>query len=108
VADAADAFEHALRLEPSSPAARRNLGQIRLEQGRALLEARRYAEAASELENALALVPDSAVVHNDLGVALASLHQVGEAAAHFRTAVGLDPRFDEARRNLSAAEAVLR
>jgi hypothetical protein len=33
----------------ASPAARQNLGQIRHEQGRALLEARRFRDAAAEL-----------------------------------------------------------
>ena len=58
--DAARAFAAALRLEPASPAARQNLGQIRHEQGRALLEARRFRDAAAELRGAVALLPQSA------------------------------------------------
>jgi Flp pilus assembly protein TadD len=108
VTDAVSAFETALRLEPASPAARQNLGQIRLEQGRALLEARRFGDAAAELQQAIALLPSSAAAHNDLGVALASVHDVAAAAAQFRQAVVLNPDFVEARRNLTAAEALMR
>ena len=53
VEPAVHAFEAALRLEPASPAARQNLGQIRHEQGRALLEARRFLAAAAELREAI-------------------------------------------------------
>ena len=108
VTEAAEAFETALRLEPASAAARQNLGQIRLEQGRALLEARRFGEAAAELRQAIAMLPSSAAAHNDLGVALASEHDVAAAAAQFRQAVVLNPDFVEARRNLTAAEALMR
>ncbi|HET9269190.1 MAG TPA: fused MFS/spermidine synthase [Vicinamibacterales bacterium] len=108
VADAVRAFETALRLEPGSPAARQNLGQIRHEHGRALLEARRFEDAAVELREAAALLPSSAAAHNDLGVALASVNDVAAAAVQFRQAVGINPDFEEARRNLTAAEALLR
>jgi Flp pilus assembly protein TadD len=108
VHEAARAFEQALRLEPDSPAARQNLGQMRHEQGRALLEARRFGDAAAELWQAIALLPSSAAAHNDLGVALASVNDVVAAAAQFRQAVGLNPDFVEARRNLDAAEALMR
>ena len=108
VDDAVHAFETALRLEPESRAARQNLGQIRHEQGRALLDARRFQAAAAELREAIALVPSSAEAHNDLGVALASVHDVTAAAVEFRQAVRLNPDFVEARRNLDAAEALMR
>jgi len=108
VPEAAEAFETALRLEPASAAARQNLGQIRLEQGRALLDARRFGDAAAELRQAIALLPSSAAAHNDLGVALASVNDVAAAAAQFRQAVVLNPDFVEARRNLTAAEALMR
>jgi spermidine synthase len=108
VGDAVQAFETALRLEPESPAARQNLGQIRLEQGRAHLEARRFHDAAAELRGAVALLPASPAAHNDLGVALASVNEVAAAAAQFRLAMALDPDFLEARRNLIAAEALMR
>jgi spermidine synthase len=108
VGSATRAFEAALRLEPASAAARQNLGQIRHEQGRSLLEARRFRDAAAELREAIVLLPASATAHNDLGVALASVNEVAEAAEHFRAAVALNPDFVEARRNLSAAAALVR
>jgi len=108
VDDAVRAFETALKLEPQSPAARQNLGQIRHEQGRALLDARRFQDAATDLREAIALLPESAAAHNDLGVALASVNDVAAAAAQFRQAVVLNPDFVEARRNLTAAEAMMR
>jgi spermidine synthase len=96
-------FQNALSKDPRSPNARANLGQIRLEQGSALLGSRRYADAAATLRAAIDLMPDSAEAHNDLGVALASMGRIGEATAHFQRAVSLKPDFAEARRNLEQA-----
>jgi Arc/MetJ-type ribon-helix-helix transcriptional regulator len=96
-------FQNALGRDPRSPNARANLGQIRLEQGSALLESRRYADAAEALRAAVDLMPDSAEAHNDLGVALASMGRVSEATVHFQRAVSLKPDFAEARRNLERA-----
>jgi Flp pilus assembly protein TadD len=70
-----------------------------------LLEAHRYADAAVEFREALALLPDSAGVHNNLGVALASMGRVADAREHFSRALELQPDFAEARRNLAAATA---
>jgi tetratricopeptide (TPR) repeat protein len=103
VEEAVREFQEALRKDPSSTNARANLGQIRYEQGAALLESRRYADAAALLRAAVDLLPDSAEAHNDLGVALASMGQVGEATEHFRRAVSLQPDFAEARKNLEQA-----
>jgi hypothetical protein len=36
------------------------------------------------------------------------MRQVAEAASHFRVAVGLEPGFAEAQRNLASAEAIAR
>ncbi len=96
-------FQTALGKDPASATARANLGQIRLEQGSALLEARRYGDAAATLRTAVDLMPDSAEAHNDLGVALASTGRVSEAAVYFQRAVSLKPDFAEARRNLALA-----
>ncbi len=108
VADAARAFEEALRRDPQSPAARSNLGQIRLEGGAALVAARRFAEAAVELRRAVEMLPESAEAHNDLGVALASIGQVAAALPHFQRAVDIQPDFTEAQQNLAAAGRTLR
>ena len=91
---------------PDSEEMRGVLADARLalyERGETLLEAGRFADAAAQFREALATMPDSAAVHNNLGVALASAGDLAGAASHFREAVGLDPRFPEARRNLAVA-----
>jgi lipoprotein NlpI len=47
-------------------------------------------------------MPDSADVHNNLGVALASEGHVTEAVDHFNAALKLRPEFSDAQRNLAA------
>jgi spermidine synthase len=108
VADATRAFEEALRRNPASAAARSNLGQIRLENGAALVDARRFPEAEVELRQAVEMLPGSAEALNDLGVALASTGQIAAALPYFRRAVEIQPTFAEAQRNLAAAETALR
>jgi tetratricopeptide (TPR) repeat protein len=51
-------------------------------------------------EEALAAGPPSAAVHNNLGIALATLGRLDEAIAHFRRALTLKPDFPEAHGNL--------
>ena len=104
VDEAVREFQEALAKEPRSANARANLGQIRYDQGAALLESRRYPDAARLLREAVDLMPDSPEAHNDLGVALASTGRVAEAAAMFERAVALAPDFAEARRNLASAQ----
>jgi predicted membrane-bound spermidine synthase len=101
--DAVREFESALIKEPRSANARANLGQIRYDEGAALLESRRYDDAAELLRTAVDLMPESAEAQNDLGVALASMGRVAEATEHFRRAVDIQPDFVEARRNLESA-----
>ena len=47
-------------------------------------------QAAQELEKAIALDPDFAEAHRDLGVAYARLNRYPEAVAEFRSAMALD------------------
>jgi spermidine synthase len=104
VEEAVREFQEALEKEPGSTNARANLGQIRYEQGADFLESRRYVDAEARLREAIDLMPDSAEAHNDLGVALASMGRVEEAAQHFQRAIQLEPGFAEARRNLESAQ----
>jgi predicted membrane-bound spermidine synthase len=104
--DAISEFQTALAKDPSSANARANLGQIRYEQGAALMESRRFTDAAPLLRLAVDLLPDSAEAQNDLGVTLASMGRVGDALPHFERAVQLKPDFAEARRNLEAARQI--
>jgi Flp pilus assembly protein TadD len=60
-------------------------------------------EAADHFRAALRVMPNSAGAHSDLGIALASMGQLGQAIDQFKQAVGLEPEFDEARRNLASA-----
>jgi hypothetical protein len=82
--------------------------RARYDEGSALLERGRYAEAAARFRAALPEMAGSAELHNNLGVALASMGDVRGAREHFREAVRLDPGFTEARQNLAAAEQATR
>jgi predicted membrane-bound spermidine synthase len=104
VDEAIGEFQEALARDSRSANARANLGQIRYDQGAALLESRRFSDAEPLLRMAVDLLPDSAEAQNDLGVTLASMGRVGEALEYFQRAVELQPDFAEARRNLEAAE----
>jgi len=127
-------LREALRLDPNSATANRNLGEaldatgnpdaltyfqraVELDPkdadgqhglGGALLARRDYAAAADHLRAATQLDPRSASAHNDLGVALASMGQVADALEQFSAAVALQPDFAEARRNLEAAQSARR
>jgi tetratricopeptide (TPR) repeat protein len=56
-----------------------------------LLQNRKAAEAATELEKAIALDPNYAEAHNELGVAYVRLGRNPEAASEFRRAIALVP-----------------
>jgi Flp pilus assembly protein TadD len=58
-------------------------------------------EAIAHLRRAVALAPDSAVAHSDLGGALAQAGQREEALMHIRKALALDPQNTAARENLA-------
>jgi Flp pilus assembly protein TadD len=54
---------------------------------------------------ALAIDPDVAYIHTNLGNALVRLDRFDEAAQHYRTALALDPSDAKAAKGLSAAIA---
>jgi Flp pilus assembly protein TadD len=70
-----------------------------------LLKNGQYEASIPEWQKALALAPSEALVHNNLGVALAETGRVEEAIAHYRKALQLSPRYPEAYNNLGEALA---
>jgi tetratricopeptide (TPR) repeat protein len=70
---------------------------------RALLQAGRAPEAVSHLEGILRQHPNSASVHNSLGVALVWAQRREEAIGRFLRALEIDPSLLEARQNLGDA-----
>jgi TolB-like protein/Tfp pilus assembly protein PilF len=64
---------------------------VRFMYGRALLARKAYAEALGELEAALELNPNLAVVHCGLGDSLAYDGRLQEAIPHFQRAINLSP-----------------
>lgn len=93
---AAACFEAAARQNPHLAEAWRNLGCVRLRQGR-------WAQAEPPLRRAIALRQDFAEAHNDLGCAVLSQGRAQEALACFSRAIELDPGFAEAYFNLARA-----
>lgn len=135
-AEAIAQFRDAVRADPKSAKAHRNLadallaaggdadeglqhmrdaatlapddGGIHYDLGSALLEQGRAAEAAAELEKAVARLPQSAEARNNLGIALGMSGRLDEAVVQFREALRLRPGFADARRNLDMALAARR
>jgi tetratricopeptide (TPR) repeat protein len=62
----------------------------------------RVDEAISHIRRAVELAPASAILHYNLGDALAAAGRIGDAADSYRTSVRLQPELAEAWQNLSA------
>jgi len=62
-------------------------------------------QAIAQFQDAIALAPEAPIPHNNLGSALAETGHLREAIAEFEIALRLDPGYDEARRNLAAAQS---
>ena len=91
-------LETAVRIDPDSVPAHTDLGT-------ALAKTGRLPEAIAQFQAAIRLAPDAPIPHNNLGSALTEAGRLPEAIAEFQTALRLDPAYDEARRNLAAAQA---
>lgn len=72
-------------------------------QGEGLAAEGRWAEAAAAFGQALAIAPNDALLHNNLGVALFQSSQLDGAVAAFRRAVELDPAHLPAHAGLAFA-----
>jgi len=99
-------------LENGRPAARRGMALAFVCWVAALALATRaqipyWRDSLSLFERAVEVVPDSAVAHNNLGMALVERSRIAEAAEHFRVAVASAPWDTDARSNLGNALRVL-
>src|SRR5205809_869546 len=123
-------WTYALAIDPDSPIAHSNLGELLDRQGRpaeaidhfqqalrlkpdfplahnnwgmALKGQGRPAEAIDHFQQALRLKPDFAIAHNNWGTALGQLGEPAEAIDHFQQALRIDPNFALAQSNWGAA-----
>lgn len=91
-------LEAAVVIDPDSAPARTDLGS-------ALARSGQLPEAIEQFQAAILLAPEAPIPHNNLGSALTEAGHLPEAIAEFQTALRLDPAYEEARRNLAAAQA---
>ncbi|MDR3798361.1 MAG: tetratricopeptide repeat protein, partial [Terracidiphilus sp.] len=91
-------LEAAVVIDPDSAPAHTDLGS-------ALARTGQLPGAIAQFEEAILLAPNAPIPHNNLGSALTDAGRLPEAIAEFQTALRLDPGYDDARRNLAAAQA---
>jgi tetratricopeptide (TPR) repeat protein len=97
--DSLTLFQHALKVEPESALAQRNLGQ-------ALSQWGRQEEAIVHFQKALELKPDFAMAQVNLGDSLNLLGKLDEAMTHYRQALDLKPEYEAAHYKLANALAL--
>jgi len=68
-----------------------------------LAEKGKFDESVAEWKRALAITPDDAKAHNNLGRALAGQGDFDQAILHWQRALEIDPRYWEAHNNLAVA-----
>lgn len=96
LAEAVEAYRHAVELAPHWPEARINLGVV-------LYELQQLDAAKEALRSALRLAPENAVARYNLGCILEELGEVDEAIEHLAAALRAMPRHAEAHANLALA-----
>jgi Flp pilus assembly protein TadD len=64
----------------------------------------KFSEAASRLNEALRLKPNSTEAHNNLGLVLLMAGEPAKSLPHFAAALRLKPNFAVARENLKRAQ----
>src|SRR5213593_2655013 len=94
--DSGRLWTYALALDPNSPIAHSNLGELLDRQGRP-------AEAIDHFQHALRTKPDYALAHNNWGMALKAQGRPAEAIDHFQHALRLKPDFPIAQNNWGTA-----
>src|SRR5438876_3193808 len=94
--DSGRLWTYALAIDPNSPLAHCNLGELLERQGRP-------AEAIDHLQQALRTKPDFPLAHNNWGMALKGQGRPAEAIDHFQQALRLKPDFPIAQNNWGTA-----
>lgn len=90
---AAAVYEAALRENPDNPTALHLLGLVAIQQGNP-------AQSVALIGRSVALRPDDAIAHSNLGEAYRAIGEVDKAIASCRTALALRPVYPEAHSNL--------
>jgi tetratricopeptide (TPR) repeat protein len=93
-AEAIDAYDHALCIDPQKLDALLNCGTLCYEEGN-------LKKAAEYFERALRADPENALAHFNLGSVLEEVGRLEAARLHLRHAVRLDPRYPDAHYNLA-------
>ena len=92
--EAMEAYDRALRIDPTKVGALLNSGTLHYEDGN--------LEKASEyFGRAISLEPDSPLAHFNLGSVLEEMGDLDAARKHLRQAVRLDPNYPDAQYNLA-------
>jgi protein O-mannosyl-transferase len=97
VSEAMPYLEAAAQLDPDSPPAHTDLGS-------ALAKSGQLNQAIEQFQQAIRLAPEAPIPHNNLGSVFMQVGRTSDAIAEFQIASRLDPGYDEARRNLAAAQ----
>jgi tetratricopeptide (TPR) repeat protein len=93
-AEAIDAYDHALCIDPQKLDALLNCGTLFYEEGN-------LKKAAEYFERALQADPENALAHFNLGSVLEEVGRLEAARLHLRHAVRLDPSYPDAHYNLA-------
>ena len=93
-AQAIEAYDHALRIDPQKVDALLNCGTLCYEEGN-------LKKAAEYFVRALQVDPGSALAHFNLGSVLEEVGRLEAARLHLRNAVRLDPSYPDAHYNLA-------
>jgi tetratricopeptide (TPR) repeat protein len=93
-AEAIDAYDHALCIDPRKLDALLNCGTLFYEEGN-------LKKAAEYFERALQADPENALAHFNLGSVLEEVGRLEAARLHLRHAVRLDPSYPDAHYNLA-------
>jgi tetratricopeptide (TPR) repeat protein len=93
-AEAIDAYDHALCIDPQKLDALLNCGTLFYEEGN-------LKKAAEYFERALQADPENALAHFNLGSVLEEVGRLEAARLHLRHAIRLDPSYPDAHYNLA-------